>query len=112
MALDNSLFVSDQIHEREVELSDGRKHRLHFRELPVVEFRRFHLAEASGDEDARANSLAKLIAASVVEPDGTPALTVKDAARLRPDAANAILAAILDVNGFVAAKKPGSANAA
>ena len=81
-------------------MADGTKHVLHFRELPVVDFRRFHMAESSADEDVRASSIAKLIAASLVQPDGKPAITVKDAMRLNSAAANAIVNAILDVNGF------------
>ena len=85
-------------------MPDGSKHTLHFKELPAVEFRKFQLAEASDDEDVRSSSIAKLIAASLVEEDGKPAITLKDAAKLNSAAANAILAAILDVNGFGKAK--------
>lgn len=81
-------------------MPDGSVHTLHFKELPAVEFRKFQMAESSEDDDVRASSIAKLIAASLVEPDGKPAITIKDAARLNSAAANAIMSAILDVNGF------------
>ena len=81
-------------------MPDGTKHTLHFKELAAVEFRKFQMAEASEDEEVRALSIAKLIAASLVEPDGKPAITIKDAARLNSAAANSIMSAILDVNGF------------
>ena len=39
--MDDSLFISDAVHEREVELPDGQKHTLFFRELPASKFRSF-----------------------------------------------------------------------
>lgn len=98
--LSESLFVSDKIHARTVKLPDGSEHRLHFKELPATEFRKFHIAEQSKDEDARAGSMAKLIAASLCEPDGKPALTYKRALQLNTAAANAIVAEVLSVNGM------------
>lgn len=100
MGLPNTFFAASDIQKREVELPDGSKHTLHFKELAAVEFRKFQMAEASEDEEVRATSIAKLIASSLVEPDGKPAITIKDAARLNSAAANAIMSAILDVNGF------------
>jgi hypothetical protein len=100
MGLSTAFFASSDIQQREVKLPDGTKHTLHFKELPAVEFRKFQMAESSEDEEVRASSIAKLIAASLVEPDGKPAITIKDAARLNSAAANAIMSAILDVNGF------------
>lgn len=100
MTIDGSLFVSNEIHEREVTLSDGTKHKLYFKELAAVEFRRFYLAESSADEDAQAGSMARLISSSLVEPDGRPALTIKQALMLKTSAANAIAKEILELNGI------------
>lgn len=100
MALPSGLFVSDTIHARDVTLPDGSVHTLHFKELPAVEFRRFQIAETSEDEQIKAQSLGKLIAASVVEPDGKQAMTQKDAMRLNSAAANALMAVILEINGY------------
>jgi hypothetical protein len=104
MALPDSLFVSATLQTRLVKMPDGSHVELHFRELPAVEFRRFQLAEGSDNDDVRAASISRLIVASLASPDGTPALTLADAARLKGSAANAILAAILDVNGFAEKK--------
>lgn len=100
MKLPAALFVSSEIQAHEVKLPDGSVHTLHFKELPAVEFRKFQLAEQSDDEDVRSSSIAKLIAASLVEPDGKPALTYKQALQLNGMAANAITEVILKVNGF------------
>lgn len=104
MALPSGLFVSNDIHSRPVTLPDGSVHTLHFKELPAVEFRRFQIAEASDDEEVKASSMAKLIAASLVDEEGKSAITLKDAKRLNSVAANAIVEAILSINGFGAKK--------
>lgn len=105
MTLSAAFFASSDVQAREVELPDGSKHTLHFRELPAVEFRKFQMAENSDDDETRAGSIAKLIASSLVDAEGKPAITVKDAARLNSAAANAIMSAILSVNGFGADRK-------
>lgn len=100
MSLADSLFVSNEVFTREVELPNGEKHPLYFKQIPAAEFRRFQLAEQSENEDTRAGSIAKLICASLCEADGKPAITYTQALKLTAGAANAILTAVLDVNGF------------
>lgn len=104
MTLSSAFFASTEVQPREVKLPDGSTHTLHFKELPAVEFRKFQLAENSTDEDVQAASVAKLIALSLVDAEGKPAITAKEAARLKPAATAAIMSAIMDVNGFGAAK--------
>lgn len=96
--LHDSLFISDTVHERDIELPDGSVHTFRFRELSAAEFRRFGLAEVSGDDEKRTMSVFKLIAASVVNPDGSPAMTEMQAARLKSEPAKALFAAIMDIN--------------
>jgi len=97
--LDKSLFVSSEVQEKKVKLTDGSEHTLYFKELPAIEFRRFALAEQSNDDDVRATSIAKLIAASLCEADGKPAITFDKALQLKASAMNAIFEAMLEVNG-------------
>lgn len=96
----DAFFTKAELQVREVELPDGSKHSIHFRELAAIEFRKFQIAENSQDDDKRASAMTALIAASVCEPDGTPSMTAKQAAKLSPFAANAIVNVILEVNGF------------
>lgn len=103
--LSESLFVSASLHERTVKLPDGSEHVLHFKELPAVAFRAFHLAEQSKDEDVQAGSMAKLIAASLCNPDGSAALAYEKALTLKPGAANALVREILSINGLGAKEK-------
>ncbi len=97
--LDAGFFVSDTIHPRKVKLPDGSEHELHFRELPAAEFRRFQIAERSENEDERIASIPKLIVASLCDPDGKPAITVKQAMKLKAAAMNELMNAVMDVNG-------------
>jgi hypothetical protein len=97
--LDKSFFVSTELQEREVELADGSKHVLYFKELPAIEFRRFALAEQSENENVKATSIAKLIAASLCDADGKLAITFEQALNLKASAMNSIFEAMLEVNG-------------
>jgi hypothetical protein len=98
--LNQALFISDAVVARQVMLPDGSEHELHFKQLPAAEFRRFFSATQSKDEDVQAGAMAKLIAASLCTPDGKPAITFKDALRLKPAAEKAISEALLAVNGM------------
>lgn len=100
MGLPTSFFVSDDIHERKVKLGDEEEHVLYFRELSHTDFRKFFDDEKSQDENVRAAAVARMISMSLCEPDGKPAMTAKDAIRLKPAIANAIADNILDVNGM------------
>lgn len=92
-------FADTAVHARTVKLADGSEHALHFRELPVKDFRRFAIAEQSEDEDVRAGSVSLLIAASLCEADGSPAMSFEEACLLKPSVANALFQAALSVNG-------------
>jgi hypothetical protein len=106
--LSDSLFVTDHLHERAVELADGSKHVLHFREVSSAVMRRYQMAENSANEDVRVSSMAVLIASSVVNPDGTPAMDVERAQKLKPQVTNALMREILDLNSIGAAEKKAS----
>jgi len=96
--LDAKFFVSAQVHAREVELPDGSKHTLHFKEVPHTEFRRFQLAQESPDESERLRCVAQLIASSLCTASGEPVLSSDKAATLSAAGANALMKAVLGVN--------------
>lgn len=98
--LSDAFFVSPQVHKRQVQLPDGSEHELHFKELPAVDFRRFHLAEQSSDDSVRAGNIARIIAASLCAEDGSAVLSYERALALTPPAAAALMEAVLSVNGF------------
>lgn len=94
-----AFFVSTEIHQRTVTLADGSKHELHFRELPVSMYRKFQIAEASDDEDVRAGSMAKMIAASLCEADGKEAMTYEQALNLKPNVSSRLFDAVISLGG-------------
>lgn len=106
--LSDSLFVSDALHERTVELADGSTHLLHFREVSSAAMRKYQLAEHSQEEAVRISSMAVLIASSVVNPDGSPAMDVERAQKLKPQVTNALMREILDLNSIGADAKKAS----
>ena len=101
--LDDDLFVSDAPIAREVEIG-GKLRTLHFRELPAVEFIRFSRRAQDGSDDLRDGAAAKLVAASVCNPDGTPAMSYERALQLKSGPLNAIFAVVLEING----RRPGN----
>jgi hypothetical protein len=98
--LDDAFFVSPTLHERPVTLPNGSTHRLHFRELSAAQVRGYQIAERSQDDEVQAGAIAKLIAASVCDPDGTQSMTHEQARKLKPQAANLLMAEILTINGM------------
>lgn len=102
--MDDSLFVGSDVHERQVEVAPGRTVALWFKELPAVDFIRFHAHNASTDENTRAGAAAMLIAACLANPDGTPAMTYERALQLKSKPLSAIFAAVLEVNGASSGK--------
>ena len=92
--------VAAEPQPRLVKLADGSEHLLHFKQLPAAAFRRFFAALQDKDQDAQSRAMAGLIAASLVEPDGTAALTVEQAMLLTPAAERALSDALMDVNGL------------
>lgn len=106
-----SLFVSPEVKPRDVALPNGEIHTLYFREVSAKEFRRVYFAEGQDDAE-RELAVAQLIAASLCEPDGAPAMTVDQALTLKGVAINAILGEISVVNGLKKGNdlKPGAKN--
>lgn len=95
--LPQSAFVSDTIHAREVQLG-GETVTLHFRELPGVEFVKLYRIEHDGNEEAKAGAACRLVAASLCNPDGSPALTFEAALKLKAAPLAALAAAARAVN--------------
>ncbi|MFC3340012.1 hypothetical protein [Paracandidimonas soli] len=96
--LDEANFVSEDIHEREVELGDGKKHLLRFKRLPGVEYYAFVTAQQSRDDDTRARAVARLVSVSLVDAVGDRVLSVERAAALKDSVLNRLLATINKIN--------------
>ena len=108
--LADTLFLSVALNKRTITLPDGTEHALLFKEAGSGVFRAYWRADA--DADAQDLAAARLIAASLVNEDGSPAITVERAAQLKPAVSGQIVAAILEVNGFLKQQpKPGQPEA-
>jgi hypothetical protein len=98
MLLDPSNFVSETLHEREVTLADSKVHKLHIREIDAGTYQQALVAMRSTDEAVRKTGIPMLIAAGLCAPDGGPALTAEQAAKLKPAVSMAIANAIFEIN--------------
>lgn len=96
--LADALFVSPALIERAVTIG-GQAYSMWFRELPAIEFIRFHSALSEGNEDAKAGAAATLIAASVCNADGSRAMTAEKAMTLKTGALNALFSVVMEING-------------
>lgn len=102
----DDMFADDAIIEHEVQLADGKPHTMYFKGLTALEWKLHLEAESSKDNKVRRASTARLIAKSLVEPNGKRALTPQRAAQLKPAVSGAIFLAIMQINGFF---RPGAA---
>jgi len=98
--LDPSLFISDEVHEREVALADGQKHTFYIREQDAGVLRSFFAGQVSDDPDKQADSMARLIAKAICDPEGKPALSLVDAKRLKFAVQIALTKAISEVHSY------------
>lgn len=105
--LNANLFISDKIEERSVELGDGTSEVLYFKHLSNTIFERYAIWTASADEDVVAIASSRLIVLGLCNSDGTPALTLNEAERLKRPVMQRVMQALLEVNGY--GKKPGNA---
>ncbi len=98
--LDPSLFISDEVHEREVTLADGSTHTFYIREQEAGVLRAFSLGQVSDDPDKQAESMARLIAKAIASPEGKPVLSLSDAKRLKFPVQIALARAISEVHSY------------
>lgn len=101
--LPSAFFTSPDVYQREVKLGDESVHPLHFREASSKVWRRYWVSLAQTRDNAEDESFdmacAQLIAASVCNPDGTPALDVEKALTLRFEVQQAIIRAMREPLG-------------
>lgn len=96
--LPGALFTSSDVQARKVKLADGTAHTLYFKEAPARLFRKVYYTR-EGSDDEREVAMAELFAVSLCDPDGSPAVTVDEALKLKPAVQVAIMGAIVVVNG-------------
>jgi hypothetical protein len=111
--MDPRFFVNrTAVHEKEVALANGSKHKLWFREVSSADWARYRgrveQAQKLTDGEDRAIAMqaatCMLIGISLCEPDGTPAIDDAKAQELAPVVIDALIQAVLEVNRY----KPGN----
>lgn len=98
--LDDSLFISDELAERTIELADGSKHVLFFRQLPNTAFEKYAIWCSSADEDVVAKASARLLALGLCDAEGKPAIDAERAERIKRPVMQRMVSALLEVNGY------------
>lgn len=107
--LDASLFITDEIVERAVEMPDGSTHTLWFKQLPTSSFELHAIWANSKDERVASRAPARLLAMGLCNPDGKLALTPEQAERLKRPVLIKLIAALYEANGYGEQKeKPGN----
>jgi len=94
---ENSGFASNEAVERDVVLGDGNKHKLHFKQVTDIDFRRYLFAQRDEDPEVRLQAISQLIATCLVNEDGSPGITKEQAYKLKPKVSSALFAALIDV---------------
>ncbi|UQA69535.1 phage tail assembly chaperone family protein, TAC [Stenotrophomonas maltophilia] len=98
--LDPSLFISDDVYERQVKLADGKEHMFYIREQEAGVLRGFFAGQTSEDPEKQAESMARLIAKAICDPEGKPALSLAQAKRLKFAVQIALTKAISEVHSY------------
>lgn len=107
-----ALFVSNDLHAKNIELPDGTVHLFLFREFTAAEYRSVQRLAASADEDERDQHRSMLVAITLCDEAGQRVLSDEQAAKLRPVVRDRMYMAALEANGFGGAKAdhPGNAS--
>ena len=107
--LDSSLFITSEIVERTIELGDGSKHVLFFKQLPNTAFEKYAIWCSSADEDVVATASARLLAMGLCDADGKTVIDAQQAEMIKRPVMQRMVRALLDVNGYGPTKdKPGN----
>ncbi|UXC34779.1 hypothetical protein [Cupriavidus gilardii] len=96
--LSESFFTPSAVNKRTIKLADGTEHELYFRKVSSYDYSRFLAYAASKVPEERAEAAHVLVAASLCEADGKPALTVEKARTLKSEALDPLFAAAMEVN--------------
>ncbi|MFS8372429.1 hypothetical protein JH314_08365 [Xanthomonas campestris] len=97
---DPSLFVSPDVHKRQVKLADGKEHTFYIREQLSGVVRAFLSGQTSEDPEKQAESMARIIAKAICTQDGNPALSLEQARNLKFSVQIALASAISGVHSY------------
>lgn len=109
MMLNEQFFISDEIAEKEIELADGSKHILHFKQLPNTAFEKYAMWLNSADEDVVSKASVRLLVMGLCDAEGKAVLNAEQAERIKPTVVKNMVKALFDANGYGAKAKKGNA---
>ena len=98
MTLPESFFISPEIHAREIELPDGKKHTLYFRELSAAEWSRYSRESKSKDVAISDNAIPRIIAAGLCTESGETVMDPARAATLKGPVMNRMFDALVKLS--------------
>lgn len=102
----NRFLVSDEIITLKAEMPDGSEHDTHWKKCQHTYYERWRAAEASGDLGKLERAKQVFIAASLVNPDGTPAMSERDSIKLTTEGVLVLFPKALEANGIVSRADP------
>lgn len=97
-SLDPSFFISQEVQTADVLLADGNTHKLYFKELPSASWRVYSLIERNGTLKEKSENMQRIIALSLVTPDGEQAISLDKALKLKAEVVIAIFSKIVEIN--------------
>ena len=105
-------LTSDEVFTLPATFSDGTTADTHWKKCAHVEFERWRQAEQSGDAAKLERGKQKFIAACLVNPDGTRAMSDADSIKLTAEGVAILFPLALRASGIVKAKgdDPGNAS--
>ena len=102
----SKFLVSDEIITLKATMPDGSEHDTHWKKCQHTYYERWRAAEASGDLGKIERAKQQFIAASLVNPDGTPALTERDSIKLTTEGVMCLFPKAMEANGIVSRADP------
>lgn len=105
----DKFLASDEIISLRAKFSDGTEADTHWKKCRHTEVERFRFAEGSGDLAQVERAKQKLIAASLVNPDGSRAITEADSLKLTAEGVNILFPLALQASGIAKRPDPGNA---
>ena len=99
-------IVGDDIITLKATMPDGSEHDTYWKKCQHTYYERWRAAEASGDLAKVERAKQQFIAASLVNPDGTPAMSERDSIKLTTEGVLVLFPKALEANGIVSRADP------
>lgn len=102
----NKFLTNDEIITLPARFTDGTEANTHWKKCPHFHYERWLAADSSGDLAKAERAKQLFIAASLVNPDGTIALSDKESIKLTSEGVMVLFPLVLEANGIVSRRDP------